>query len=393
MQDVNTRANGAPDTTRPKPRWTRRRVAAGATVVVVIAAAGVAVYVADPFKKAAPSPRPAAVDTTLAPVQEGPLAARVSQTGTLSYAAQDDGTPYAVVNQVAGIYTGLPSTGDQIACGKTLYWVGDTPVPLLCGSHPVYRALSEGESGTDVAELNKNLVKLGYASSDDLDPDSDYFGSATATAVEALQDDLNVDQTGSLKLGAAVFLPGPLRIGKTTAKLGTRAAPSQPIAEATSTDRVVTIDLDASQQSDVKVGAKATVTLPDNRTMSGTVYRIGAVATSSSDSSDSSDSDSSSSSTATLPVYVRLKHPKAAGSLDQAPVQVQITIAGVKKALIVPVTALIGQAGGGYAVEKAGRGGSRQIVPVTLGLFDDAEGLVQVTGNLTAGDRVVVPRT
>jgi hypothetical protein len=31
-------------------------------------------------------------------------------------------------------------------------------------------------------------------------------------------------------------------------------------------------------------------------------------------------------------------------------------------------------------------------VPVTLGLFDDAEGLVQVTGPaLAAGQRVVVP--
>jgi hypothetical protein len=30
-------------------------------------------------------------------------------------------------------------------------------------------------------------------------------------------------------------------------------------------------------------------------------------------------------------------------------------------------------------------------VKVTVGLFDDADGLVQVTGNLTPGEHVVVP--
>jgi hypothetical protein len=30
-------------------------------------------------------------------------------------------------------------------------------------------------------------------------------------------------------------------------------------------------------------------------------------------------------------------------------------------------------------------------VPVTPGIFDDADGLVQVTGALTPGQRVVVP--
>ena len=58
------------------------------------------------------------------------------------------------------------------------------------------------------------------------------------------------------------------------------------------------------------------------------------------------------------------------------------------------MTALIGQAGGGYAVEvAAGDRGQSRIVPVTLGLFDDAHGLVQVSGALTAKDRVVVPAT
>jgi multidrug efflux pump subunit AcrA (membrane-fusion protein) len=275
-----------------------------------------------------------------------------------------------------------------------LYRVEEAPVVLLCGRTPAYRDLSEGDSGRDVRELNRNLVRLGYADRSELDPASDDFGWETAAALERLQDRLGVDQTGSLELGEAVFLPGPLRITKATARLGTRAAPGMEVAQATSTNRQVTVDLDASQQAQVKVGDRAQITLPDNRTTPGVVSRIGRVATSSDDTGSGSDAGSGSgSSTATLPVYITLKRPKAAGSLDQAPVQVQITTAGVKRALIVPVTALVGQAGGGYAVETVDGQGGHRLVPVTLGLFDDANGLVQVSGELSAGQQVVVPAT
>jgi hypothetical protein len=56
----------------------------------------------------------------------------------------------------------------------------------------------------------------------------------------------------------------------------------------------------------------------------------------------------------------------------------------------VPVNALLAQTGGGYAVEVTGPGG-HHLVTVTSGLFDDAAGLVQVTGDLTPGQHVVVP--
>ena len=47
----------------------------------------------------------------------------------------------------------------------------------------------------------------------------------------------------------------------------------------------------------------------------------------------------------------------------------------------------------GYAVEVV-EGGVHHLEAVTLGLFDDAEGLVQVSGQgVAAGQRVVVPAT
>jgi multidrug efflux pump subunit AcrA (membrane-fusion protein) len=390
VPDPNGRTPDIPTPDHQKPRKPkRRRWRIGATVLVLAVAGGVVIAVSDPFSGGKKSPA-RADGTSLATVQKGPLSSQVNQSGTLSYVGQDDGTPYSVVNHAKGIYTWVPSAGEEIKCGRVLYWVGDTPVALLCGERPAYRDLSEGDSGKDVRELNKNLVKLGYADRSDLDPDSDYFGSRTAVALEKLQDKLGAGETGSLGLGAAVFLPGPLRITKTTARLGTNAMPGAQVAQATSTERQVTVDLDASQQSQVKVGERAQITLPDNRTTSGKVSRIGTVASSSDDKGSGS---GSSSSSATIPIYVTLKRPKDAGSLDQAPVRVQITTDGVKDALIVPVTALAGQAGGGYSVERVDSRGVHSVVPVTLGLFDNADGLVQVSGNLAAGERVMVPAT
>ena len=68
-----------------------------------------------------------------------------------------------------------------------------------------------------------------------------------------------------------------------------------------------------------------------------------------------------------------------------------ITTKGVESALSVPVTALVGKSGGGFAVEVVRAGGRRELVAVKLGLFDTAGGRVQVEGDLREGDHVVVP--
>jgi hypothetical protein len=70
---------------------------------------------------------------------------------------------------------------------------------------------------------------------------------------------------------------------------------------------------------------------------------------------------------------------------------VNITTATARSALVVPVGALLARSSGGYAVEVTGAGNARHLVPVTTGIFDDADGLVQVSGALTPGQLVVVP--
>ncbi|MFG2004266.1 peptidoglycan-binding protein [Spirillospora sp. NPDC048911] len=387
MPGTEGAASGAPAPDRRMPRRRgqgrgRRKVLAGTGVLVLLAPAGVAAVVMDPFDDGDARPASSADGTSLAAVREGPLSTQVTQSGTLSYAASGDGTPYAVVNQAKGTYTRVPGAGKEIGCGRTLYRVDEKPVVLICGATPAYRALSVGDEGREVRYLNANLVRLGYAERSELNPRSDHYGAETAEAVAELQDALGVDETGRLNLGDAVFLPGPLRVTKAMAKAGTRAVPGAQVAQTTSARRQVIVELDPGQQSQVKVGDRVQITLPDNRTTPGRVSRIGRVA-----KADDAKKDAPSP---TLPVYITLSRPKDAGKLDEAPVQVQITTEGVKKALTVPVTALMGKAGGGYVVEVAA-GQARRLVPVTLGIFDNDNGLVQVSGALSVGDQVVVP--
>jgi hypothetical protein len=377
---------------------------AGAVVLVaVIATSGVVVM--SSAKQAAPAAQELPVNT--AKVEKGRLSAMVSQDGTLAYQAQSDGSPYSVINQAPGTYTKLPALGQVISQGQVLYRVNDSPVVLLYGSVPVYRALSAGATGADVAELNADLVALGYATSAQLSPASASFGSATTTAVERLQAFLGVAQTGALTLGEAVFEPTALRVTIMSAPLGGGAQTGQTVMQATSTTRIVQVALGASQQTEVAVGDTVTITLPNNTTTLGVVSSVGAVATCPSSSgsggpgsssaapgTDTCSAGNSGSTIPTITVDVTPSDPAATGTWDQAPVQVGITTASVPSALTVPVTALLAQPGAGYAVEVVGAGETSHFVPVSLGLFDDADGLVQVTGSgLAAGQNVVVPAT
>ena len=378
-------------------------LAALAVLAAGVAAGGVAVT--SGAKQASAAAQPAAAQT--AQVERRTLSAMVSQAGTLTYRARSDGSPYSVINQASGTYTKLPAAGQVIPQGHVLYRVNDRPVVLLHGSTPAYRTLSAGATGADVAELNADLVALGYANSAELSPTSSSFGSGTSAALEKLQAALGVTQSGKLKLGHAVFEPSSVRVTSVSAQPGGSAQPGETVLQGTSTTRQVQVALDASQQTSVAVGDRVSITLPNNRTTPGVVSSVGAVATCPSSSgsggsgsssaapgTDICSSASSGSSTPTITVGVTPSRPAATGTWDQAPVQGGITTASVPNALVVPVTALLARSGSGYAVEVVGAFARNHLVPVSLGLFDDAEGLVQVIASgLAAGQEVVVPST
>lgn len=363
-----------PDEAGRAHRAGRRRWIAAGVVILLVAAGLVAAGVSGAFSgsgnAAASNPYP----TSTATVTQQSLSSQTEVDATLGYAGS-----YTVTGQGQGTITWLPAAGQVIGEGGVLFRTDNAvPVFLLYGTVPAWRALSEGLTGQDVAQLNRDLVRMGYATAAEMGPVSgwDYFSAETAYALELLQTHLGLPVTGSLPVGQAVFEPAALRVATVSASLGSPAG--GPVFTATTTTPVVTVGLSADQQTEVKAGDQVTITLPDGSTTPGRVTSVGSVA-------------SGSGSSATVPVLVALSDPRAAGGLDQAPVEVAITTGSVSNALVVPVDALLARPSGGYAVEVTGSGG-HHLVPVTPGLFDDAAGLVQVTGpGLAAGQRVVVP--
>ncbi len=296
-------------------------------------------------------------------------------------------------------YTWLPQAGEVIQQDQRVYSVGGEPVPLLYGAIAAYRAFYPGMSdGGDVGELTHDLIALGYG--DGL-AQSDHYSAATAAAVQRWQRALGLPVTGTILLGEVVFEPGPIRVTTVTPTVGAAVSSSGSGTVLTATDitPIVTVDLDVDQEYLVKAGDAVSVVLPDGTTtVGGRVESVGTVATcpgggSTGTATDQSPCTSSSSNTNTTPevtVTITLGSTPQQAKLDQAPVNVNITEYRAANVLAVPVGALLAQPSGGYAVQVAGAGKTRQLVPVTLGLVDDANGLAQVTGNLTPGEQVVV---
>jgi hypothetical protein len=354
-----------------------RRVVATVLVLAVLAAGAGVAWSEGVFRSHGSSGtgRGASPPATQRVVRED-LSSQVPMTATLGYAGS-----YTLQGQGGGTLTWLPSAGQVITEGKVLYRVDNgTPVVLLYGSVPAWRMLDEGLTGADVTQLNHDLVALGYANSSNISAVGwDYFSSETAYGVQRMESAAGVSSPpGSLPLGSVVFEPRAIRVSNVLGSLGGPQAGQ--VLAATSDQHVVTIPVNTSDESGVALGDPVTVTLPNGASTPGKISSVGTVA-------------SGTSANATIQVTVTLTHPSAAGTLEQAPVTVYVTVAAASNVLVVPVAALVAQSSGGYAVEVIGAGDTRRLVPVTVGIFDDSSGAVQVTGALTSGEQVVVPAT
>ena len=286
-------------------------------------------------------------------------------------------------------FTMLPAVGRLIARGQSLLALSGQPTVLLYGSVVPSRAFVAGMSaGKDVAALNANLEALGYGSW----LGGETFSGATEAAIRAVQSAHGMTVTGELPLGSVVFEPGPVRVTSVTPEVGEGVTPG-PVLGVTSTRPQVTIALSAAEQSSVKVGDQVSITLPNQRTTPGVISAVGVVAKEPASKEGGGGPENGEEGGPTEEVDVRPSEPQEIGHLDEAPVTVAITTASVADALAVPGDALLAIAGGGYALEVV-QGGAHHLEAVSPGMFDDAEGLVQVSGQrVSAGQRVVVPST
>ncbi|HEY6297855.1 MAG TPA: peptidoglycan-binding domain-containing protein, partial [Streptosporangiaceae bacterium] len=247
-------------------------------------------------------------------------------------------------------------------------------------------------------QLTRDLIALGYG--DGL-TQSNHYSSATAAAVQRWQKAVGLQATGEIPLGEAVFEPGPIRVTSVAPSVGAPVAGGAVLA-ATSTTPIVVVDLDVSDEYLVKPGDAVSVVLPDGTsTVGGRIETVGNVATcpggggigtggGASGSADQSPcSSGGGNASPTVTVTIALDRIPPGATLDQAPVNVNVTTQRVGDVLAVPVNALLALAGGGFGVEVV-TGAATRLVGVTTGMYSST--LVQVSGpGLTVGTRVEVP--
>jgi membrane fusion protein, multidrug efflux system len=368
----------------PSPRRSGKRLAiwiAAAALAVAVAAGGgwfIATTGGDGQQSGATNLPPA----TSKVIKED-LADSEQVDGTLGY-----GEEHLATSGLPGVITWQPDEGSTVTRGKPLYRIDNLPVVLMYGSLPPYRTLRSGVGdGADIEELERNLAALGY---DGITVDQ-AWSSATTDAVKQWQEDNGLPQTGRVDLGRVVMASASVRVAQQKAQTGARTGPGQPVLTYTGTARVVSIALDVSNQGLARKGAKVTVTLPDNKKTKGTVSTVGTVAhPATGQSSGNQNQSNSSQDGATIDVTVTLDDPKAAGTLDSAPVQVDFVSELHKGVLTVPVASLLALREGGYGVELV-EGSTTRLVAVEVGLF--AGGRVEVKGpDISEGMTVGVPK-
>ncbi|MFI7498079.1 peptidoglycan-binding protein [Streptomyces sp. NPDC049687] len=392
-----------PAESRPRRRKVRIAVIAACAVVVaataVAAGTGVIGGGSHQAAAAAPSGPPAT-----AKVQRTTLASSQTVDGQLGYgeasavrAPSSSGATGTgpsgggAASGGDGIVTWMPSDGDTITRGEPVYKADQKSVPLLYGSVPLYRTLSEGSTGGDVKMLEQNLRALGYRGF----TVDDTYSSGTAAAVRKWQGKLGRSKTGEVSVGDAVVATGARRVAQTALAPGDTLTGN--VLTWTGTGRVVSVDLDVQYANLAKKGVEATVTLPDNSTVTATVTKVGTPTSSGASSSGSSGTSSSSNSSnssgasnAIVPVELTAKESKKLGGYQAAAVSVAFASETRPNVLAVPVNALVALPKGGYAVEVV-TGSTSEYRPVTLGMFGN--GMVEVTGaGITAGTVVGVPK-
>jgi hypothetical protein len=297
------------------------------------------------------------------------------------------------------------------AARKTLADAGGPPSPLAVAEADAAvvdaaAALEEASAaGTGVALAQARLDAATTARTAlDAEPDVTAQRQAVEDAVQqvaATKAALGVARAQSVGPGQVTMLDAAaVRVESVVGRLG--GPVSGEVLRWTGMTTFVEAPVTASQQAALAIGTTVQVRLPSGGVVDGTVTSVGTTAgtdgRSGTDGDDGSgaggggagDGGGSATGAAKPVLRVDVVDQAAVAPLAGSAVTVEVSTDVAQDALIVPVTALLALAEGGYAVERVTDEGDVQLVAGKVGLI--AEARVQVTGDgLEPGVRVRIP--
>lgn len=314
--------------------------------------------------------------TATAAITRGDLGSRREFKATVSF-----GDPWPVAIAATGTVTGSHPAGTVVDHGAELVRIDDRPVFLAEGTMPLYRELRrvdtrardengdrlELQRGQDVTQLQAFLLAAGFDAGGALEADG-VLGVGTEKATKAWQEAVGLPITGRVDATQVVFGPDPVRISSEL-RIGAAFA----TLEVNRAEASVLVDTSNRDRSALPVGGPVTIVLPDGSRTDGTV-------------------DTQEQVTAGDGSRVWRSTILAAGDLpaaaSTATVEVHDLVA--EDVLLVPASALLALAEGGFALELVDDNGATRLVRVEVGAVLDAR--AEVRGDdIAEGTTVVVP--
>ena len=177
-------------------------------------------------------------------------------------------------------------------------------------------------------------------------------------------------------------------VGSYINDIGSAVTLNSPLYNISSIGIEVVFQVDATDQETVSLGDSVEIELPTDERVPTIITFIDQVVT-------------QTQAGEFIEVTLEVLNPEEIEAYDQAPVKVFVTTEISENVLYVPVNALLALAEGGYALEiydgeleggafEGESGVDTSYVAVEIGVFTD--GFVEVKGNISEGQAVVVPR-
>lgn len=181
-------------------------------------------------------------------------------------------TPVPVGSNLAsGVVTSVNvEPGQEVGPGTVLYTVNLRPVVIAQGGIPAFRALSQGASGADVAQLQSMLAALGFYTYE-VDGAFDWV---TTAAVKAWQKSLGLEADGSVQAGDIVFVPSlPTRVAldTETVRRGASLGGGEEVVQGLPAAPAFTIPVTDTQAALMPTGTRVEITGPEGDVWEGFV--------------------------------------------------------------------------------------------------------------------------
>jgi peptidoglycan hydrolase-like protein with peptidoglycan-binding domain len=160
-----------------------------------------------------------------------------------------------------GVITSIGfAPGAPVEPGDVLFTVDLRPVVVAEGQVPAFRDLQLGDEGADVSQLQTLLAGLGFLGAE---PDGQ-FGTATDAAVRQWQAALAVENDGTVRRGDVVFAPElPARVVATDAlAIGAPLGDGEVVVDALAPAPTIVVPLTPEQRDLVPLAGGVVVTYP-----------------------------------------------------------------------------------------------------------------------------------